>query len=607
MTDRPERNNEPGVRIAGTPRSLRELAFAAGSRPCAHCGTYSELHWKHLDSEPVWRTTATCPKCGNARVYLFTYTDDLTDVDPPELQLGEGTSTVLDPSDLLGVIERVEPTITTPLVSLSDDTEQNWDRVERVQTALNELAKFVPAGATEIPASALRSGAGRAHHASHPDRYTKRWIDDEIARYAKLVDEVIPARPAPSVQRRGTIDRATLSAHREWYRTGSGTPLDVVGGSAREVRLDGSQIQRGRFESVDFTRADINQSDWSEVQLRSCNFSDAKLNRAVLAGSVILDCIFDRVAAAMVDVSKATVTGSSFDGAGMPGSNWSDVVASATRFTGASFGNARWDRARFVDCDFRDASLEPDREMPPTRMRAAVFEGCDFRGATLKGTDLRGVTFKRCKLAGARGEPKYLRDLIVEDCDVSLAELESQLVLPTIEAADLRANPSYVVARDREQATEAPSVVFEVGKAGARRIARTGESPTAVTYGQSRVVWLPTDQTFSVWSSDSLRLVVSRTDDEVRTPGLTLPIAAVGRIASFVDRDHLGRRGVALITPSRDVPRLVFIQEHDMIANDDRSYTLADARRDGAWAAALGRELAEWLRVPHDELREDLK
>jgi uncharacterized protein YjbI with pentapeptide repeats len=603
MSRRPERNNEPGEPIAGTPRTLRELGFAGGSRPCAHCGAYADLlRWKYLDSEPIWRTHATCPACGNERVYLFAYTDDLTDVDPPELQLGDGPTTVLDPRDLLGVVDRLAPTITTPLVTLDDDSEPNWDRVERIQTALNELAKLVPDGATEVPATAFRDAAGRAHHAAHRARYGQPWIGDAIARYAALVEHVVPSPPAPVVERRGTIDRASLLAHREWSRTGAATRLEVVGVSARALKLDGSQIQGGRFTRVDFAGADLNLCDWSEAELHACSFVDARINRGGLARSQIVDCVFDGIGAALLNLTHSAISGSSFARAGMPGSDWRDAVVRSTRFVEASFGNARWDRARFIDCDFRGAALEPDRELPPTCMRGAVFEGCNFGNANLQGTDLRGVTFARCTLAGARGEPKYFDELVLDGCDVSLAALKRLLVLPTITAAELL--PGQVVAHDRADDADPALVVFDVGPAGARRIAQITAPATASTCGPNRVVWMATPQGFSVWAHDSRRLVVSHDQATIWTPGSELAISAVARIASFIDPRQLGRRGVALITAAG---RLVFVQDQDILASLDPTYTLAQARHEGAWAAALGADLAYWLGVPHDELRTDLE
>jgi uncharacterized protein YjbI with pentapeptide repeats len=578
-----ERNNQPGVRITGTPRSIRELSFAAGARPCAHCGSYADLKWKHLDSPPVWRTRAKCPSCGNERVYLFTYTEDLTDVDPPELELGQGPSTVLSSEDLVGFVERTEPLITTPLYMLSDDTEVNWSRVEHVQTALNELGKLVPEG------ESLRG-----------------WVEQGIARYATLVDTVVPVRRAP-VERRGALDRASLLAHREWYRTGAGARIDVAGLDVGAMKLDGSQIQRGRFANVDFTGADLSMVDWSEAELRTCKLVKSRLNRANLVGSTILDCVFEDSAAAALDASKAEISGCSFDRVAMPGAVWTEAVLIATRFVGASFGNARWDRGRFVDCDFRDASFEPDREFPPTRMRGALFEGCDFDNANLAGTDLRGATFKRCKLMGAYGEPRYFREVTLEDCDVTLDALEAQLVLPSMPEAELASAGSLIVVRDREDGAAPDGIVFEVGKTGARRRARTSASATGVTHGRAGVVWLPTDAEFSVWSNESRRLVITRTTNALWTPGSTLPVASVSRIASFIDAQHPGRRGVALITPSRDPTRLVFVQEQDMLAIENAAYTIDDARRDGRWAAALGADLAAWLGVPHDELRTDLR
>jgi len=81
--------------------------------------------------------------------------------------------------------------------------------------------------------------------------------------------------------------------------------------------------------------------------------------------------------------------------------------------------------------------------------------------------------------------------------------------------------------------------------------------------------------------------------------------SVAGGAASFIDAQHPGRRGVALITPSRDPARLVFVQEQDMLAIENAAYTIHEARRDGRWAAFLGAELAAWLGVQHDALGAD--
>lgn len=423
-------------------------------------------------------------------------------------------------------------------------------------------------------------------------------------RYRDLVRSVrAPATPRPAhrVETRGSIDRAAIRAHREWYHTGKGTRLDVAGVSAAGVRLDGTELIRARFEHVDFASANIDQSDWSQCELTACKFVKARLNRAKLVGGTVLDCNFEGAAGAMLDLSESRVSGCSFVRASLHGCHWIGATVSATNLAGASFGSARWDDARFVDCDFTGASLDPDRAFPPMRMRGVVFEGCDLRHVSFGGVDFRGATFKRCKLAGSHGEPKFKTELDVIDCDISKHELLEQLVLPTLTADELRAHPSYVVVRAREVGANPTHVVFDVTDRGAKRLAQTSASATGSTCGRNGIIWLQGDETFTIWSTEGRPFTATRS--EIRTPGGVTPVSAVTRVVSFIDPADLGRRGVAIVTPTGRVPRLVIVQEQDMIAYEDKSYTLDDARRESGWAAELGKELAAWLGVSHDELR----
>lgn len=56
-----------------------------------------------------------------------------------------------------------------------------------------------------------------------------------------------------------------------------------------------------------------------------------------------------------------------------------------------------------------------------------------------------------------------------------------------------------------------------------------------------------------------------------------------------------------LLTPGHKYERIVVVQDNDFRADDDSSYTRADARRDGMWASHVGRDFAAALGVPHDD------
>ena len=83
-------------RIPGKPRSLQEMDFVAGMRACEECGDRATLKWSNDHSGTVWRATAKCPSCGIERVYVFATDEDLMEVQPPELELGPGPSTVFE-------------------------------------------------------------------------------------------------------------------------------------------------------------------------------------------------------------------------------------------------------------------------------------------------------------------------------------------------------------------------------------------------------------------------------------------------------------------------------------------------------------------------------
>ncbi|MGH9941652.1 MAG: pentapeptide repeat-containing protein [Pyrinomonadaceae bacterium] len=94
---------------------------------------------------------------------------------------------------------------------------------------------------------------------------------------------------------------------------------------------------------------------------------------------------------------------------------------SRASFQAVQFGNTWFDAGQFMECDFREALLQPTTPLPPQSMIGAVFERCDFRDADFTGSDLSGATFRACKFGGAHGRPAATKGVQVVEADFSAA------------------------------------------------------------------------------------------------------------------------------------------------------------------------------------------
>jgi hypothetical protein len=262
------------------------MDFVAGTRACEKCGDRSDLKWSNVHSGTVWKKSAKCPNCGSERSYVFSSDEDLIEAVPPELELGPGPSTVLDAATLQAEIERLGPI---------ESTGFDWDRMERLQTALNELAKLVKA----------RRARG-VYRAS---------VDRQREQLAQLVKARVAARKAEpeTVAPRGSLDRQAQKAHWDWFqrgKTGEGR-LDVVGLTATKGLYDGFKAAGARFEHVDFRDSNFNLADWSEVELVHCNLNISAINSTVFVEARILGSTFEGCGGALVNFRRANIDGSS--------------------------------------------------------------------------------------------------------------------------------------------------------------------------------------------------------------------------------------------------------------------------------------------------------
>lgn len=411
------------IAIAGTPRSLAEIEFVAGMAACEACGDTRPLAWRIGGHGETWIASATCPRCASARAFAFQATDDLADVDVPYLELGGRLpSQVLEPYDLVREIDRLTPAIALAPDRIADaDWQANLDAIDRVRTALGELAKFAgPDG--NIPVETLRTPASHLDRAMRPERYQRAWLRDELGYWDGIATRLTEdARRIFAADRtlqklpRGAFDAPALSAHRRWRATGGaeGARLDVVTADVaakilRELDLSAARLEHVSLAAADLVGTDLSAAELFDVDLQrarleTARFAGARLVRCELAGAIAETTRFAEVRAEACDFSRALLATSLWTGARVQGCTFFD----------ADLADAHLNLAHFTGCDFRGSRLTG------AVLAGAVFERCDLRDVDLRGCDLRGTAFVECAFAAAHGEPLAIEGWVVAAADFS--------------------------------------------------------------------------------------------------------------------------------------------------------------------------------------------
>jgi hypothetical protein len=280
-----------------SPRSLKEIEFAASLRPCAACGDRAPLRWHSSGGFGAWRTHAVCP-CGELRMYEYTCDLDLHAVEPKHHELGgREPSTIIEPGELIAEIERIAPAI-----SSTDTGSDNWQCVHRVLTAINELRKLV-----------------------RGDRARVKWAREQHTRYSQILQQLLNAEHAARGGARlvagpytpsPTIDRDARRAHVEWLkrgRTGSGR-MEVAEARTVIERFSAEDVTAARFERTEFG-PDISFTKFDEAELVDCVLERAFVASAHYAGATLTRCSLDRAHGQYVDFSWARIDRCSFDDA----------------------------------------------------------------------------------------------------------------------------------------------------------------------------------------------------------------------------------------------------------------------------------------------------
>jgi uncharacterized protein YjbI with pentapeptide repeats len=414
----------------GKARSGTEMLFAASLLPCPHCKSMDAPTMELVGSGTSWSVTGTCPRCNNTRSHAWT-----TEANPLQAKVGlrqlgdERPSAIIRVGQFMWELDRLLPLLReTPGALLPLEWRASVAAMERATVVLNELLKFVPAGMQIIPDTKLND-AERADRTSRGERYQKKWLEGERARVTALraaYDVDAPRiwaleKPGEPVAARGALDRASMTEHAAWLKTGRRGVgrLDVVGFDGKSLRFGGADLSGARLERVTLDQAVIDSVVLSDAELVDLSARGAVATSLKLRSARLVRGTFDGAQLAIAAFEGASIDETTFEGANLERTTWANAIVVAASFDEANLGNAWLDGGRFRGCTFRKADFRLITQGIRCTTRGAVFEDCDLRDTRWDGRDLSGATFIRCKLDGITGIPSALANVKIEDPDLS--------------------------------------------------------------------------------------------------------------------------------------------------------------------------------------------
>lgn len=139
------------------------------------------------DGDLASRYTGACEGCGEEREFVFRL--------PPTPGAASGfhyggdePSQLLDPGEWLLVADAYAGSV--PAESTGEAGQQARAALTRAVAALDEVAKFIPAGEHEIPDNAFASERGRLLHQREPGRFRRDRLEAVRATYAELLAQL---------------------------------------------------------------------------------------------------------------------------------------------------------------------------------------------------------------------------------------------------------------------------------------------------------------------------------------------------------------------------------------------------------------------------------
>lgn len=150
-------------------RSILEAGLFVELHPC-ECGGGGELTMSlaEQDGRPVAIYEGTCPECGRERRFEFALPAQPT---AGPAYGGAEPSTIIDAGEFLWYSDRVAEQ------AAAGTGAQARSAADTAIAALDEVLKFIPAGADAVPREALASELGRAVYDAGPDRFARAELD----------------------------------------------------------------------------------------------------------------------------------------------------------------------------------------------------------------------------------------------------------------------------------------------------------------------------------------------------------------------------------------------------------------------------------------------
>jgi hypothetical protein len=152
--------------IAPLARTPAEAYLYMDLKPCPRCGGHGFSGTSVVmlqDGRVFERHTGTCQECGSDREFVFRVPHE------QELRLGDTDFGGPEPSELL------DPGEWLMVADLAASREGGAapEDLELAAAAVEEVLKFLPAGADAIPAPAFHSLTGRDAYAREPARFRR--------------------------------------------------------------------------------------------------------------------------------------------------------------------------------------------------------------------------------------------------------------------------------------------------------------------------------------------------------------------------------------------------------------------------------------------------
>lgn len=130
---------------------------------------------------------------------------------------------------------------------------------------------------------------------------------------------------------------------------------------------------------------DLSSEDFSQLSLKSYDFSDCNFSTSVMVAAELAGCDFSDARLYMTDLRRADMTGCCLDRADLHEANLQDAKLADAGLDGANLSRARLMGADLIGADLSNADLR----------------GADLRGASLRYTSLAGAKLDGADVANA--------------------------------------------------------------------------------------------------------------------------------------------------------------------------------------------------------------